>query len=51
MESTVMKAVESKKAKEEVWKDCTDFLPDDFDKILASLHTDSTSRLKRLKVL
>ena len=45
------KAMESKKAKKEVWKDCTDFLPDDFDRTLSSLRADSTLRFKRLKVL
>ena len=36
------------KANEEAWKDCTDFLPEDFEKMLASLRADSTSRFKRL---
>jgi AbrB family looped-hinge helix DNA binding protein len=36
------------KASAEVWKDCTDFLPEDFEKILKSLRTDSTVRFKRL---
>jgi AbrB family looped-hinge helix DNA binding protein len=36
------------KANQEAWKDCTDFLPEDFDKLLASLRTDSTGRFKRL---
>ncbi|MCL4409236.1 MAG: type II toxin-antitoxin system PrlF family antitoxin, partial [Gammaproteobacteria bacterium] len=48
-----MKVVEGKKiviekADEEAWKDCTDFLPEDFEKLLASLRTDSRSRFKRL---
>ena len=48
-----MKVVEGKKiviekANEEAWKDCTDFLPVDFEKLLTSLRTDSTSRFKRL---
>jgi AbrB family looped-hinge helix DNA binding protein len=48
-----MKVVEGnkimiEKANEEVWKDCTDFLPEDFEKILASLRSDSTIRFKRL---
>jgi AbrB family looped-hinge helix DNA binding protein len=48
-----MKVVEGnkiiiEKTTEEAWKDCTDFLPEDFDKLLASLRTDSTSRFKRL---
>ena len=32
----------------EAWKDCTDFLPEDFEKLLKSMRTDSTSRFKRL---
>jgi len=36
------------KATEEVWKDCTDFLPEDFTKILKSMRADSTTRFKRL---
>ena len=36
------------KANEETWKDCTDFLPEDFEKLLTSLRTDATSRFKRL---
>ncbi len=48
-----MKVVEGnkiviEKANEEAWKDCADFLPEDFEKILESLHVDSTSRFKRL---
>jgi len=36
------------KANEEAWKDCTDFLPEGFEKVLASLRADSTRRFKRL---
>jgi len=36
------------KADEEAWINCTDFLPEDFEKVLASLRADSTSRFKRL---
>jgi AbrB family looped-hinge helix DNA binding protein len=48
-----MKVVEGnkimiEKANEEVWNDCTDFLPEDFEKVLAFLRTDSTIRFKRL---
>jgi AbrB family looped-hinge helix DNA binding protein len=48
-----MKVVEGnkimiEKANQEVWSDCTDFLPEDFEKILSSLRSDSTSRFKRL---
>ncbi len=48
-----MKVVEGnkiviEKANEEAWNDCADFLPVDFEKLLTSLRTDSTSRFKRL---
>ena len=48
-----MKVVEGnkiviEKADKEAWKDCTDFLPEDFEKMLKSLRTDSTNRFKRL---
>ena len=33
------------KADKEVWHDCTDFLPEDFEKVLAALRSDSASRL------
>jgi len=36
------------KVTEDVWSDCTDFLPDDFDKVLKKLRMDSRERLKRL---
>ena len=48
-----MKVVEGdkiviEKADKEVWSDCTDFLPEDFEKVLASIRSDSTNRFKRL---
>ncbi len=48
-----MKVVEGdkimiEKADTEVWRSCTDFLPEDFEKVLASLRSDSTNRFKRL---
>lgn len=48
-----MKVVEGKKiliekANEDVWKECTDFLPIDFEKLLTSLRNDSRNRFKRL---
>ena len=48
-----MKVVEGnkimiEKTDKEVWKDCTDFLPEDFEKVLASIRVDSTNRFKRL---
>ena len=36
------------KASADAWKDCTDFLPEDFEKILKYMRTDSTTRFKRL---
>jgi AbrB family looped-hinge helix DNA binding protein len=36
------------KANKDVWKDCTDFLPEDFEKLLNSLRADSRDRFKRL---
>ncbi|NLE03582.1 MAG: AbrB/MazE/SpoVT family DNA-binding domain-containing protein [Crenarchaeota archaeon] len=36
------------KSNHEAWKDCTDFLPEDFEKTLVSLRSDSTIRFKRL---
>ena len=51
-----MKVVEGnkiviEKANEEAWKDCTDFLPEDFEKILKSLRKDSRDRFKRLGLI
>ena len=48
-----MKVVEGnkiiiEKANKEAWKDCTDFLPEDFEKILKTMRTDSTKRFKPL---
>ncbi len=39
------------KATGDVWKECVDFLPVDFDKLMASLRTDSTNRFKRLGLI
>ncbi|HMK94652.1 MAG TPA: AbrB/MazE/SpoVT family DNA-binding domain-containing protein [Candidatus Limnocylindrales bacterium] len=39
------------KAREDAWKDCTNFLPEDFEKILKSMHADSTARFKRLRLV
>ena len=36
------------KANEDVWRDCTDFLPEDFEKLVKSLRNDSRDRFKRL---
>jgi AbrB family looped-hinge helix DNA binding protein len=48
-----MKVVEGnkimiEKATQDAWKECTDFLPVDFEKLLKSLRTDLTNRFKRL---
>ena len=48
-----MKVVEGdkiiiEKADKEVWRDCTGFLPEDFERVLAALRSDSTNRFKRL---
>jgi AbrB family looped-hinge helix DNA binding protein len=42
------KKIVIEKANQEAWKDCTDFLPEDFEKLLASLRSDSRERFKRL---
>ncbi len=39
------------KADKEAWKDCTGFLPEDFERVLASLRSDSTGRFKRLGLI
>jgi AbrB family looped-hinge helix DNA binding protein len=39
------------KADKEIWRDCTDFLPEDFDKVLASIRSDSKVRFKRLGLI
>jgi len=36
------------KANEDIWRDCTDFLPEDFEKLVKSLRNDSRDRFKRL---
>jgi AbrB family looped-hinge helix DNA binding protein len=36
---------------EEIWKDCTNFLPDDFEKILTAIRADSTNRFKQLGLI
>ena len=35
----------------EVWSDCSDFLPEDFEKLLHSLRADSQNRFRRLGLL
>jgi len=51
-----MKVVEGnkiviEKADKEVWADCTDFLPEDFEKTLTAMRKDSTQRFKRLGLI
>jgi AbrB family looped-hinge helix DNA binding protein len=36
------------KVTEDVWSDCTDFLPENFEKVLEDLRKDSRERFKRL---
>lgn len=36
------------KVSEDIWSDCTDFLPEDFEKVLEKLRGDSRERFKRL---
>jgi len=36
------------KVTEDVWSDCTDFLPENFEKVLEKLRKDSRERFKRL---
>lgn len=48
-----MKVVEGnkiiiEKSDKEIWRECTNFLPEDFEKLLTSLRSDSTTRFKRL---
>lgn len=39
------------KANEEVWKNCTDFLPENYEKLLKSIRSDSRDRFKRLGLI
>ena len=39
------------KVAEEVWSDCTDFLVDDFEKVLVKLRADSRTRFKNLGLI
>lgn len=38
------------KVTEDVWLDCTDFLPEEFEKVLEKLRKDSRERFKRLEL-
>jgi len=51
-----MKVVEGnkiviEKVDAEVWSDCTDFLPEDFEKIISAMRLDSVNRFKRLGLI
>jgi AbrB family looped-hinge helix DNA binding protein len=39
------------KMDEKIWIDCTDFLPENFEKIRTELRADSRKRFKRLGIL
>lgn len=39
------------KVDEDVWSDCTDFLPEDFDEVLKKLRTDSMKRFRLLGLI
>jgi len=39
------------KISDEIWEDCSDFLPDNFEKILKELRFDSINRFKRLGII
>lgn len=39
------------KVEEDVWSDCTDFLPEDFEKIMSKVRADSRSRFRRLGLI
>ncbi|MHA1649025.1 MAG: AbrB/MazE/SpoVT family DNA-binding domain-containing protein [Candidatus Helarchaeota archaeon] len=39
------------KISDEIWEDCSDFLPDNFEKILKEIRFDSTDRFKRLGII
>ncbi|MHA1379472.1 MAG: AbrB/MazE/SpoVT family DNA-binding domain-containing protein [Candidatus Helarchaeota archaeon] len=39
------------KLSDEIWEDCGDFLPDNFEKILDKLRSNSTERFKRLGII
>lgn len=39
------------KIEDDIWSDCSDFLPEDFEKVLAKLRTDFKTRFKRLGLI
>jgi AbrB family looped-hinge helix DNA binding protein len=51
-----MKVVEGdkiliEKPNDDVWKDCSDFLPENYEKILSSMRKDSRMRFKKLGLI
>ena len=48
---SVGKKIVIKKTSEDVWKDCADFLPEDFEKLVLSLHADSRNRFHCLGLI
>ncbi len=51
-----MKVVEGdkiliEKPNDDVWKDCSDFLPEDYEKLLSSMRKDSRIRFKKLGLI
>jgi AbrB family looped-hinge helix DNA binding protein len=45
------KKIVIEKTSEDVWKDCADFLPEDYEKLMSSLRADSRNRFKRLGLI
>ncbi|MHA1363881.1 MAG: hypothetical protein ACTSP1_15285 [Candidatus Freyarchaeota archaeon] len=39
------------KLSEDVWEDCTDFLPENFEKVMEKLRKNSTERFRRLGII
>lgn len=51
MEIVEGKKILIEKANKEVWKDCTNFLPENYEKLMKSLRSDSRNRFKRLGLI
>jgi AbrB family looped-hinge helix DNA binding protein len=39
------------KIEEDIWDNCSDFLPENFEKILQEMRSDATKRFKRMGIL
>lgn len=39
------------KIENDIWDDCSDFLPENFEKILKEIRSDATKRFKRMGIL